>query len=405
LKILLLIGIGGCNFFENESQSFTRGQTDKVMMIWLAFKNIWRAKTRTILTLTGVGAGIALYVSLISISTDLKQQLDQAVTRSNIDIIVQEKGSATPVASRIDQKTVTAIGELDKVKSVTAVTVGSISARGLPYLFLFGISGAQSYLSMTDWLGTGVIAGTLFVPGKKQVMLGRSAARALEKNVGDTVILGAGHEYRVCGIYWLGQGILDGGAVMHLNDSQHLLKRTGYVNLVMVQGHSTQHTTTLVREIAHAFPELEPSPAASLRGRIRAISMIDGFVTAVSVIALLLSGILILNTLLMAISERTREIGVLMAVGWSRWRIVRLIVSEAVILGIIGGVVGFGAAFPTLSLIQLLPAMGPGWIASVPSPVHFFTAVALSAAVAAISSFYPALFATRLVPAEALRYE
>jgi putative ABC transport system permease protein len=123
------------------------------------------------------------------------------------------------------------------------------------------------------------------------------------------------------------------------------------------------------------------------------------------VIALLLSGILILNTLLMAISERTREIGVLMAVGWSRWRIVRLIVSEAVILGIIGGVVGFGAAFPTLSLIQLLPAMGPGWIASVPSPVHFFTAVALSAAVAAISSFYPALFATRLVPAEALRYE
>ncbi len=374
-------------------------------MIWLAFKNIWRAKTRTILTLTGVGAGIALYVSLISISTDLKQQLDQAVTRSNIDIIVQEKGSATPVASRIDQKTVTAIGELDKVKSVTAVTVGSISARGLPYLFLFGISGAQSYLSMTDWLGTGVIAGTLFVPGKKQVMLGRSAARALEKNVGDTVILGAGHEYRVCGIYWLGQGILDGGAVMHLNDSQHLLKRTGYVNLVMVQGHSTQHTTTLVREIAHAFPELEPSPAASLRGRIRAISMIDGFVTAVSVIALLLSGILILNTLLMAISERTREIGVLMAVGWSRWRIVRLIVSEAVILGIIGGVVGFGAAFPTLSLIQLLPAMGPGWIASVPSPVHFFTAVALSAAVAAISSFYPALFATRLVPAEALRYE
>jgi putative ABC transport system permease protein len=173
----------------------------------------------------------------------------------------------------------------------------------------------------------------------------------------------------------------------------------------MVRGHSRQNTSALVREIAQAFPELEPTPAASLRSQIRAISMIDGFVAAVSVIALLLSGILILNTLLMAISERTREIGVLMAVGWSRWMIIRLIVSEAVLLGIIGGMVGFGAAFPALYLIQLLPATGPGWIASVPSPVHFITAVALSSAVAGISSLYPALFATRLVPAEALRYE
>jgi putative ABC transport system permease protein len=374
-------------------------------MIWLAFKNIWRAKTRTILTLTGVGAGIALYVSLTSISTDLKQQLDQTVARSNIDVIVQQKGAATPVASRIEQEAVAAIQNLDMVASVSSVIVGSIRTRGLPYLFLFGISDADSYRSITDWLGTGLMDGTLFQPGKQEVLLGRSAARALKKTVGDPVILGGGHEYRVCGIYWLGQGILDGGAIVHLDESQHLLKRTGYVNLAMVRGHSRQNTSALVREIAQAFPELEPTPAASLRSQIRAISMIDGFVAAVSVIALLLSGILILNTLLMAISERTREIGVLMAVGWSRWMIIRLIVSEAVLLGIIGGMVGFGAAFPALYLIQLLPATGPGWIASVPSPVHFITAVALSSAVAGISSLYPALFATRLVPAEALRYE
>jgi putative ABC transport system permease protein len=374
-------------------------------MIWLAFKNIWRAKTRTILTLTGVGAGIALYVSLASISTDLKQQLDQTVARSNIDVIVQQKGAATPVASRIEQEAVAAIQGLDMVESVSSVIVGSIRTPGLPYLFLFGVSDADSYRSITDWLGTGLVDGTLFQPGKKQVMLGRSAARALKKTVGDPVILGAGHEYQVCGIYWLGQGILDGGAIVHLDDSQHLLKRTGYVNLAMVRGQSRQTTSALVREIAQVFPELESTPASSLRSQIRAISMIDGFVAAVSVIALLLSGILILNTLLMAISERTREIGVLMAVGWSRWMIIRLIVSEAVLLGIIGGVLGFGAAFPALQLVQFLPATGPGWIVSVPSPVHFITAVVLSSAVAGISALYPAMFATRLVPAEALRYE
>jgi len=374
-------------------------------IIRLALKNIWRAKTRTLLTLTGVGAGIALYVSLTSISMDLKQQLDQTVARSNIDVIVQEKGAATPVSSRIDQETVAAVASLDLVKSVSSATVGSIRTRGLPYLFLFGISAGEPYLAMTDWLGTGLIDGTLFQQGKNQVLLGRSAARALKKQVGDTVFLGASHEYHVCGIYWLGQGILDGGAIMHLDDSQHLLKRTGYVNLAMVQGHSKQDTSILIRKISQAFPELEATPAASLRSQIRAISMIDGFVAAVSVIAVLLSGILILNTLLMAISERTREIGVLMAVGWSRFMIFRLIITEAVLLGILGGIIGFAAAFPALYLIQFLPAIGPGWIPSVPSLVQFFTAVALSSAVAGISSLYPALFATRLVPAEALRYE
>lgn len=374
-------------------------------MIKLAFKNIWRAKTRTVLTLTGIGAGIALYVSLTSISIDLKQQLDQTIARSNIDIIVQEKGASTPVSSRIDQETVTAVSSLDLVKSVSPVTVGSIRTRGLPYLFLFGISAGEPYIGMTEWLGTGLIDGTLFQPGENQILLGRSAARVLKKQVGDPIVLGAGHEYHVSGIYWLGQGILDGGAIMHLEDSQHLLKRTGHVNLAMVQGHSKKNTSALIRNISQAFPDLEATPATSLRSRIRAISMIDGFVAAVSGIAVLLSGILILNTQLMAISERTREIGILMAVGWSRFMIIRLIIAETVFLGIIGGIVGYVAAFPALHLIQFLPAMGPGWIPSTPSPFQFITAVALSSAVAGISSLYPALFATRLVPAEALRYD
>lgn len=374
-------------------------------IIWLACKNIWRAKTRTILTLVGVGAGIALYVSLTTISTDLKKQLNQTVARSNVDVIVQEKMAATPVASRISLETVTAIEELEAVMSVASVTVGTVRTKGLPFFFLFGISAAEPYLSMTEWLGTGLIDGSLFQAGKNQVLLGRSAARVLKKQVGDTIILGTGQHYHVSGIYWLGQGILDGGAIVHIDDSQKLLKRTGYVNLLMVKGQSKQDTPALIREIALAFPDLEVTPAGSLLGQIRVISMIDGFVVAVSVIALLLSGILILNTLLMAISERTREIGVLMAVGWSRFMIICLIISEAVILGFLGGILGFGAAFPTLQIMQFLPAIGPGWIPSTPACFHFLTAVALSSVIAGVSSLYPALFATRLVPADALRYE
>jgi putative ABC transport system permease protein len=171
-------------------------------VIRLAFKNMWRSRTRTILTLTVVGAGMALFAALTSISADLKQQLDHTMARTNIDVIIQEKGSATPVASRFSVKTVNDIQQLEAVKSVSPVIVGSIRTKGLPYLFLFGGSVGESYLSLAEWLGTGLIDGSMFQPGKNQVLLGRTAARILKKQVGDMVVLGAADEFRVSGIYW-----------------------------------------------------------------------------------------------------------------------------------------------------------------------------------------------------------
>lgn len=376
-----------------------------INFLWMAFRNINRSRIRTILTLIGISGSIALFVSLTSISSDLKQQLDQSVANSNIDIIVQGKGSATPVASRVDLKSVQAIERLESVKSVSSVIIGSIKTKGIPYLFLFGVSSKEPYLSVSKWLGTGLIDGTMFQPGTKEILLGNLAAKKLNKTVGDSIILGAEKEYLVSGIYWLGQGILDGGAIVDINSSQDLLKREGYVNMAMIEGHNKKKTADLIRDIAQAFPELDVTPASSLRSQIRAVTMIDGFVTAVSVTALLLSGILILNTLLMAISERTREIGVLMAIGWSRLMIIRLIVTEALLLGAIGGFAGYCAAFPALQLIKFLPAVGPGWIPLVPAPAQLLTAIGLACGIAGISSLYPALFATRLLPAAALRYE
>lgn len=376
-----------------------------INFIWLAFRNICRSRIRTILTLIGIGGSIAMFVSLTSISNDLKQQLDQTIANSNIDVIIQGKGASTPISSQIKMNSVKAIEKLEIVKSASSVIIGSIKTKGVPYLFLFGISSEDPYLSMAKWLGTGLIDGTMFHPGRNEVLLGRRAAKRLKKKVGETIILGADHKYLVTGIYWLGQGILDGGAIVDINSSQNLLKRKGYVNMVMIEGYNKTRTAELIRTIQHSFPKLSVTPAGSLRRQIRAITMIDSFVAAVSATALLLSGILILNTFIMAISERTREIGILMAIGWSRTMIIRLIITEALILGFLGGLIGYGLAFPALHLIKVLPAMGPGWVPVVPAAGQLPTAVGLACGIAVLSSLYPALFATRLLPAAALRYE
>jgi putative ABC transport system permease protein len=351
-----------------------------------------------------VAGAIALFVSLSSISTSYKKQLDQSIACSNIDIIVRQKGASTPLTSRIEMTQLETIRRLELVQSAIGLNVGSIKGRGLSYLFVFGISSATPALAFSRWLGAGIIAGRTLVPGRHEVLLGRLAARRMKKKVGEWVVLGT-EPYHVERIYWLGKNILDGGVFVDLASSQKLLSHAGSVNLILVTSRRKRDNARLLRQLNQVCPTLSAIPARSLKNQIRAISMIDNFITAVSVTALLLSGVLIMNTLLMAITERTREIGILMAIGWPRRMIVLLLVCEGVMLGLLGGVAGYMLAFPALALLGMLPAMGPGWLPPVPDPTLLLPAIVLAGGIALLSSLYPAFHITRLLPAEALRYE
>lgn len=374
-------------------------------MLRIALSHLLRSRLRTLLTLIGVAGSVALFVTLSAISQDLKQQLDATIAQSRIDLIVEQRGAATPVLSRIPEDRQAALGEVAGVASVSAVVIGSVRVPGIPYFLLFGVSTPDRYRGLGEWLGGGLIAGEMLRPGANELILGQKAARRLNLEVGDTLKIGEAHQFRVAGLYWLGQGLLDGGAIVDVADAQKLLTRAGYVNLFLVEAQDQRHTASLVQAINRQLSDLHAFPAASLRQQIRAISMVDAFVTAVSATVLMLSGVLILNTMLMAISERTREIGILSAVGWSRAMVVRLILMEASLLGLLGALLGFAGAFPLLEIVRRLPAMPPGWIPGAPDHSLLIEATLLSVGIAALGALYPALYATRLQPASALAHE
>ena len=378
-------------------------------MIRLAFRNLVRGGMRSLFTLSGIAVSVVLFVSLTSISAALKKELDQAIAICRADVIVQAKGAATPLASRLEDNVIKQLEQMPGVRSVSALTVGSVRLAGdystLPYLFLFGISSAQPYLSVAKWIGAGLIDGRMFRPGEKGLLLGRLAARRLKAEVGTILAIGNDERYMVTGIYWTGQGIIDGGAIVDLGSSQALLKRRGYVNMALVETRDRHETSRLISVIQREIPGVSAIPARSLRSQIRAVTMIDGFISAVSVAAMFLGGLLVLNTLLMAVAERTREIGLLLAIGWSRGMILRLIVTEALLISTAGGMLGYVSAFPVLKVLAMLPAMGPGWIPPRPFAWLFFAALGASASLGGLSSLYPAFRATRMNPAVALRYE
>ncbi len=131
--------------------------------------------------------------------------------------------------------------------------------------------------------------------------------------------------------------------------------------------------------------------------------MMNTAVWAVSLVAILVGGIIVVITMLKAVSERTREIGVLRAIGWTRQRIIKMIIGESILLSLIGIVVGL---IVKIGIVEILGSTGmiPGLMPSF-SVSLFVKGIGVALLLGIIGGIYPAYRASRLEPTEALRYD
>jgi len=133
------------------------------------------------------------------------------------------------------------------------------------------------------------------------------------------------------------------------------------------------------------------------------LDMMNTAVWAVSLVAILVGGIIVVITMLKAVSERTREIGVLRAIGWTRQRIIKMIIGESILLSLIGIVVGL---IVKIGIVEILGSTGmiPGLMPSF-SVSLFVKGIGVALLLGIIGGIYPAYRASRLEPTEALRYD
>jgi len=123
-----------------------------------------------------------------------------------------------------------------------------------------------------------------------------------------------------------------------------------------------------------------------------------------SVIAVIIGAISTLNTMIMSVLERIREIGILRAVGWRKMRVVRMILGEAVVLTAIGAVIGTITAIILTRVLSTFPAVS-GFIEGKIGPTAIGKGLLMALAVGLIGGLYPAYRASQLLPTEALRHE
>jgi putative ABC transport system permease protein len=155
--------------------------------------------------------------------------------------------------------------------------------------------------------------------------------------------------------------------------------------------------------VEERFPHLEVLRTEEFTLFYDQIEYIDWFVWIVSIVSLAVGGLGVLNTLLMSVSERTREIGTLRAVGWSRARVLSMILQEGFLVSALGALLGLAIG---VAGAEALVAFAPrGFLGAQYSPLLFAEAAAVALALGFLGSLYPAWKAGRLSPIEALRYE
>jgi ABC-type lipoprotein release transport system permease subunit len=257
------------------------------------------------------------------------------------------------------------------------------------------------------------------------VLLGQELARRLEVDVGDKVVLSVqdlegeltGEALRVGGLFKTPSRAIDRGTVfLRIDDGQALLGLGGAVSEIVAVAETRAQVTGLRNELAAALGDAEVRSWEQLQPLL--VYMIDVFdQSAILVYAAVFIAMAfgIANVLLMTIYERTREIGIMRAIGFGRGRLVATIMAEAVIVTGVGLVVGFAGALVGVwaladgidlsSFAQGLEYFGVGSrIVPVLRSSDFTGPVAVAFVTAVIASAWPAWRAVRLRPAEAVRH-
>jgi len=369
-------------------------------MFRMTTRNLYRRPMRTALTAVGVAVGVVAIVAFTTIVRGLWRSVEGIIHVNDAELLVFQSNIAADLLSILDEEETR-----EKLRSVPGVerALGSLwhvaPVGNRPFCLILGLDHAE-----IDAESGNLIRGRT-PAADDEVLLGSIASKhVLQRDVGDTVEI-MGEACRVVGIYRTGVVFTDGGLVIQLRRLQRMIAKENQVTVFQVHLREGFDAEEIAEEIDKRYPELVAvSSAGEYQKADQGLVVANGMVWAVSFLAIVIGSIIVANTMWMTVLERTREIGVLRALGWARSRIVAMIIMEAAGVGVIAALIGCPAGFGLAKLAAVLP-VSDQFLSPVFDAEPFLLALSISIGLSVLGALIPAWRAARISPAEALRYE
>ena len=366
----------------------------------LVVKTLFRQRTRTALTALGIAVGITTVVALGVITAGMRSTASGLVTGGGADLMVAQEGASDMSFSSVSERDVATIARRDDVARVAPFVLEIMRVGDNPFFLVFGarlgdMRTEELTLTGGRWPAT---------PDAAEIVLGADAVEKTGAAVGDTLTLER-RRFRVVGTYSGGDKMRDAGGFAPLRSVQRLASKTGVVTGAFITAGPGTDPAELAASIERDMPQLASVRNADDYAEIdQGMEIMDATNLAISLLAVGIGAIGVMNTMIMSVFERTREIGIMRAVGWRASRILRLIATESLILCLLASVLGIALGVAASRAVLLVPA-----ISSFLDPVYettvFLRALAVGVLVAVVGAAYPAFRAVRLSPMEALRHE
>jgi putative ABC transport system permease protein len=391
-------------------------------------------KMRSALTMLGIIIGVGAVIAMLAVGTGASRQISEQIATMGSNLLIVLPGSQTSGGIRMgfgSQPTLT-LGDADAIlKECPAVDDVAPIHNGVAQIvygnlnWSTGVTGTTgNILNVRDWpLAAGrSITDEDVRSASKVALLGRTVVDNLFGGIDpiDQIVRIKKIPFRVIGVMAVkGQSVTgqdqDDAVIVPISSAQKKLFGTafpGMVRQIMVKATNSENldraekqVTELLRQRHRTGQKKEDDfSIRNLTQMMQAAEQSTKVMTlllgAIASVSLLVGGIGIMNIMLVSVTERTREIGIRMAIGAKTWDIRLQFIMEAIILSLIGGTIGLILGVTGSELLSFMA----GWRTDV-SPVSALLAFAFSGCVGIFFGFYPAYKASLLNPIEALRYE
>lgn len=373
----------------------------------MVFKNLLRRKGRTLLAVLGISIGVAAIVALGTLADGLLAGYSSVLSGSDADLVISEPNAYDIIMSTVDEGLGPELQAMPEIAATSALIQGMIQTDQSPYFFIFAYSEDSFVFKRFNIIeGVDLYSREARAVSGRPMLIGTAAAEAFDKGLGDTMRLG-GSTYRIVGIYETGVAFEEGGAVLRIDDAQLQLGMQNKVSAYYIQlrEHMTnpERVDRLMERIETHYPGISISTTQDLAGSTMMAESMNAMVWSIAALAILIGGISMMNSQLMSVLERTREIGILRAVGWRSWRVMWLILSESVLVGLLGGALGVLLGWGMLRAFS--GALSTFGAAVDPQPTQIAQAFMVVLILGVLGGVYPAYRAAQMQPIEALRYE